>query len=525
MGYETQAIEAIQAMGEKSAKMKAICVAPIIGEDDGKIIQNDKTRNERIKHAVAKTELSQMKGGGMVGGAFANSVIEYVRIHGELPPEDLFASAYDGLMAAIAYSTGGKIDTSVGVFESADLSTTEGIIFQEKLVAMMLPTMLKGITNRFISHIPGDANESAIYKFKRIAKTAFGEYAAGDEITLGHQGPYGVLTQRKTAGTGNGSLTTFTHTPSPATPVKPHSIKVMHDFVPVAADDGNGNLTGVFYVGATKVTITGSVNYATGVIAPTFSVAPVSGVKIDVGFDLDIEKNPALIPQIAMDVEKRTVRPHESALGAGVTLQALWMTRREYKMDQSSRLAMQLRNLLASDRDRQRLAAMYYFAQGQASFAWDSSNSGFGVGEFYYSGLNKKLQEVSSSMLAATEVSGLKALVCDTATAAKLKAFPKDYFTPAPGYMHEPQPHFIGKLFGIFDVYENPSSVANLILCIGKGPGMCEAPFIAGDAIPPIALKHPMTTGLLDQQTLWSVAYDDLNPFNGASYLRRIVVS
>jgi hypothetical protein len=74
-----------------------------------------------------------------------------------------------------------------------------------------------------------------------------------------------------TVGTGNASTQTFTNTLVP-TPVRPTTVVVTAGTV-VATDDGNGNLTG------TGVT-SGTVNYTTGAISITYTVAPGSSVAV-----------------------------------------------------------------------------------------------------------------------------------------------------------------------------------------------------------------------------------------------------
>lgn len=44
-----------------------------------------------------------------------------------------------------------------------------------------------------------------------------------------------------------------------------------------------------------------AVNYATGNINPIFSTAPTNGIEIHVGFDVDIEKDPTLIPLVSTE--------------------------------------------------------------------------------------------------------------------------------------------------------------------------------------------------------------------------------
>lgn len=54
------------------------------------------------------------------------------------------------------------------------------------------------------------------------------------------------------------------------------------------------------------VNVTGTVDYATGKVDVTFSKAPAIGVEVHIGYDVDIEKDPTLIPRIDHEMDSRT---------------------------------------------------------------------------------------------------------------------------------------------------------------------------------------------------------------------------
>jgi hypothetical protein len=79
----------------------------------------------------------------------------------------------------------------------------------------------------------------------------------------------------ESVGTGNGSAVTFGHTAAHLA-VVPGTVTVTAGAV-VATDDGNGNLTG------TGIS-SGTINYATGVLSITYSVAPANLLAITMGY-------------------------------------------------------------------------------------------------------------------------------------------------------------------------------------------------------------------------------------------------
>ena len=78
----------------------------------------------------------------------------------------------------------------------------------------------------------------------------------------------------------------------------------------------------------------------------------------------------------------------------------------------------------------------------------------------------------------------------------------------------------------MWDVYEDPQRATDYsCLCYAKGKGLGEAGYIAGDAIPAMAFKHAMQSDLKYENTLWELAYRDLNPFNGRDFFMELAIT
>jgi hypothetical protein len=400
-------------------------------------------------------------------------------------------------------------------------------MMRDRMVALILPLMLQSITSQIVSFIPGTFNQSEIFKTWRVAGSTFGDLTAGDKLDYTYEGQYSSMDQRYLTGTGDGTLTgsaaTFdlnsTAKFGKVYPMKKKSIKIMHDKSIVARDDGTGNLSGSFLVGATHVSVTGTVNYTTGVVHPVFSVAPANGITVHVGFDVDIEKDPTLIPSVNHEMDSRTLYPHEAAITSTTTLQALWGLRREYNMNADSMAMLAMRNLLAADKDRKHLRDLYFYAKGNHTWtmSFDSQTSGISMQD-HYETLLPKLLQIDTSIQLATGTTGLVGIVADSKSAAILRSMKS--FAPAPGYQPIPQPHYAGRLFGMWDVYVNPQASTDYsCLCYGKGRDIGQAAYLAGDAIPAMQFKHAMQSDLQYNNTLWELAYRDLQPFDGREYL------
>jgi hypothetical protein len=97
----------------------------------------------------------------------------------------------------------------------------------------------------------------------------FGNVVAtvGQFIMLGNIG----VPESISLGTGNGVTTTFNGTLT-ALPVRQKAVQVLSNSTVVATDNGSGTLSGAG--------VSGTINYATGVISVTYSAAPGGGVAI-----------------------------------------------------------------------------------------------------------------------------------------------------------------------------------------------------------------------------------------------------
>lgn len=509
----------------RAESMRNVLLYPVLG-DGGKFIQDGKQRANAIDAAVNGSIFAAAgKEAGYIAGTHANALRMYCLTHGRMPGDDLLAAAH----LATENLLGMQAGKSVGnlILESATLETTEGVQFRNRMVALILPVMLQSISANMVGYIPGTFNRSEIFRVYRTAGSTFGDYTSGDRIDQNFNGQYGTMDQRYEVGTGDGAkdgnASEFKLDSNvkfgKVYPFKKESVKVLHDRNIVATDNGAGNLAGSFKVGETTVNVTGTVNYATGVVDPVFSVAPAVGIKIHTGFDVDIEKDPTLIPTVNHELDYKVLMPHESAIAAQTTLQAIWNLRREMNINADSMAMLTMRNLLAADKDRKALRDMQFYAKGEYSWQYTLPNSGISPSD-YYDTLLPVLLNINSDMLKNTGYVGLTGIVADSASATKLMGGTRQgQFVPAPNYQFIPQPHYAGRLFGMFDLYIDPQAPDYTNLCFGKGTQISHAGYVAADAVPAMAFKHGVQNDLRYKNTLWELAYRDLQPFDGREYL------
>ena len=517
---------------ENANHMKESLLKPVIDESSGGFISDARTRFERLE-AVTENSIFEMAGkqGAMIQSTASNAIRAYCNQRGVNPSDEMLASAYQSIFNVLSLTSGNNAKKQIGglIFESG-MSNTEGILMRDRLVALILPVMLQSITSSIVTHIPGQFNQSEIFNIKRIAGSTFGDFTAGDSLDFDYAGQYSNMDIRKLAGTGDGSATGSSNefdwdsntkiyggSGTSVWPMKKKSVRVLHDRNVVAQDNGAGALFGSFVVGGSTVNVTGTVNYDDGTIHPVFSVAPALGIEIHVLFDVNIEKDPSLIPLVDHEMDSRVLYPHESAIAADVHLQALWGIKREYNLNAENMAMTAMRNLLAADKDRKRLSDMYFFAKDERS--WVRTIPDGIYFQEYYETMRMTLSEISAVLMARTGRSGLVGIVADKDSSVIFRNS-RD-FTPAPGYQQKPQPHYCGKLFDVYDLYEDPQGTSYESLCFAKGINHGESGYVAGDAIPAISFNHTIQRDLIYKNTLWELAYRDLNPFDGRDWFMK----
>ncbi len=518
----------------RAEHMRECLIDPMIDmAGSGNLIKDKAVRDANL-NAKTSGSIFEMAGktAGTVQGTAANAVLRYMARRHKQPTDEQLASAHAAICNAFDVMAGKAPAPGGMVFESADMATTDGVLMRDRLIGLILPVMLNSVCGNIVSFIPGSYNQSEVFKINRVAGSTFGDITLGQQLNFDYQGQYSSMDQRHLAGTGDGTNTgsadEFKFDSNvkfgAVHPMKKKSIKIFHDHNQVAKDDGLGNLSGSFVVGGSTVTVTGTVVYATGVVDPTFSIAPANGIAVHIGFDVDIEKAPTLIPLVNTEMDSRVLYPHEAAISGDTTLQALWAVRREFDLNSEQLVTTSMRNLLAADKDRKVLRDLVFFAKGEET--WDKAAvDNLGDIHYYWKGLLEALLRVDSTLLLRTGTSGLVGVVADSMSSTIFRSMPAPYFTPASGYKSVPQPHYVGTLFDTWELYCDPNATDYTCLCYAKGRGIGESGYVMGDAIPAMSFRHAIQRDLTYKNTLWELAYRDLQPFNGREYFMTLNIN
>lgn len=510
----------------RAAQMKRILVDPF-RDGDGFIIPKNpaeaKQRDKILESAISDSAYSLSEHGGMIAAVHSRALQGYERLHGHLPPDDLLASCHKAIENALLLGSG-KAAVG-GIFESADMSTTEGVLMRDRLISLVLPVHLQSITANMVTFIPGEFNQSEFFRVDRVAGSTFGSLKKGDRIEYNYDGLYSVMDQRTVLGTGDGSTTDFTFDSKSLNgvsyPFKPKRTRIWVNRKMVAEDDGSGNIIGTYMQDGNPVVVSGAVDYADGKVTAKFTVAPTAGVELHIGFDVNIESNPELIPRVDHQMRSRVLYPHESAIAGNATIQAIWALRRELGQDIDNLTMQGLRNLLAADKDRKNLHDMLFHTRNQVE--WNPVGDPALTLKEHYESLNAALLEVDTLLINGNGVAGLAGIVGGTDVVNTFRYLPAPYFVAAPGYRSVAQPHYVGTVFGQWGLYCNPQMDARTALCFGRGPDHGQTAFVVGDAVPALTFRHPVLGDLVQKATMWDLAYRDMQPFDGSDYLCKLV--
>lgn len=514
--------QSLEEVSRRAVEMKKTLVEPF-RKDDGTFITEAKECSQILEGVVSNSMYSLSKNGSMIAATNARSLQGYEKTHGHLPSDDLLASVSKAIENGLAVSSGKVLKG--GIFESEGMSTTDGILLRDRLISLVLPVHLQMITSQMCTFIPGEFNQSEFFRIKRVAGSNFGTLNKGDIIDFDYDGLYSVMDQKHEIGTGNGTVTAFQYTSKVGDVVYPFKSKRTRVWVNhklVAQDNGQGALAGT-YENADKasVVVSGSVNNPLGTATVNFSVAPKTGDVIHIGYDVDIEHDPSLIPRVDHQMDSRVLYPHEAAINGNATIQALHYLRRELGQDIENLTLQAMRNLLAADKDRKHLRDMLFHATSVVE--WSRVLNEHLTMRENYETLNAALLEVDSVLMNGNGVSGLVGIVGGTQAVNVFRYLPAPYFEAAPGFRSIAQPHYVGRVFGQWDLYCNPQQDPWTCLCFAKGPDHGMTAYVAGDAVPAQTFRHPILGDLVSRGTLWELAYRDMQPFDGEKYLCKLL--
>jgi hypothetical protein len=154
-----------------------------------------------------------------------------------------------------------------------------------RIVRLGYPNSVRG--DLFLEWAMETARDSIYYLSPVYQASKRGATAGG----VMHESPafrYGSEIEVDTVGTGDGSTVAFDNTLLNA-PIRPYTVRLLVDDVPIATDDGAGNLSGALL----NSSGTNTINYTTGEYTVTFTAAPASGglISLEYHYDSEVSNN------------------------------------------------------------------------------------------------------------------------------------------------------------------------------------------------------------------------------------------
>lgn len=529
----------------RAAEVRQFAVSPQF--QSNQFIQDPSARSNAIVAAMDNIPMFESVDPAMkraIGTAWGSALAEHVNITGQMPRDEVLASSHKALQNLLGMGAGQIASATHSMMlesvSKGSLSTSEGVINRAVMAAMILPVQLASATSDACTFIPCEHDLTEIFELENTAGSTFGDYKAGEKLNVSSMGQYSQMRQFHLfpkAQQPDGTKTTFkfsTKDDCPAgvlMPMRPKRTTLYVNRKRIGVANVDGKLYGQYVHNSTAYTLAGTVNHAAGELTVTSSSALPDGLELSLDFDCDIEKAPSLIPTITHTLRSWEMFPSESIIATEHTIQALMALQREFGMDLGALGMNAARSLMADEKDKTRLKRMLQATTRLTTF--DIATPTSQTFNDYMQLLKTKINGMSQDMMGRTLTTGITGMFVGGDFANIIKGLKGDLFTPAPNYRHQPRIHYIGTLFGMYKVFEVPNETCTNLdpkynfhpmeaLCYGRGEGVGQAGFVAGDAIPAIPFNHPTNPGLVNRSTLWELGINEIHPRNGEDYFARL---
>jgi hypothetical protein len=441
----------------------------------------------------------------------------------------ILSSAYQQLEAIVnGKLEGGESNMILSAMNSETLSTSKGLEIRANTAALVLPVMLANPLNDVVVYLPNPAKLMAeIFNIINVTGSKFGDFDKGVKLTPFSSGQYSSARQRYAFQTvPNGTLTTFAfavaNTPQGvAMPIRKKSVGVFVNKQKVLTDySGQSVSAGTIKIAATTYTLTlASADYATGVLSLTSAPALPTGVTIHAEYEVDMEKNPDLIPLVDQQFESFTLIPFFRYLGSNTTVQSTLMALSEHGINTRSSMLASAKHIMANEKALQQLAQMYFSSMVTESFNVPAPVNG--EWREAWELFQAILLKLDTNLLAKTERAGLTHMYCAPNVVNFLRML-GPMLEVAPGYVREARIHYVGTFNGGIKIYEVPFPAvipAGKALCIAKSTDLGRAAYVTGDVVAPTVITQDSGRGFLKQDSIMSLGYDEVHPNGGSDFL------
>jgi len=333
------------------------------------------------------------------------------------------------------------------------------------------------IVNDIVSVQPMTGPQGLIFylKFKygsnKGAITSGSEYL-GNNVSNFDETYSSSTIKNESYGTGDGATTVFGHTAS-YLPVLAGTVTVTAGAV-VGTDDGAGNITGAGIAA-------GTINYTTGVMSVTYSVAPANLLAITTTYRYNNEAN-AQVPEIDMDISKLAVTANTRKLRSKWSPEAAQDLKNLHGLDAEVELVTILSQEIALETNHEVIMDLYNNSNSSATWV---STPGAGISyREYKDTFIDTLVSLSNTIYSKTLRGEANFVVCSTEVSTVIETLPG--FVPAASNPVRGI-GFIGTLNSRWNIFKDPFMPANKSVVGYKGESFLDTGYVYSPYVPLMA--------------------------------------
>ena len=335
------------------------------------------------------------------------------------------------------------------------------------------------IAHEIVSVQPMNAKHGAIFYLQYLYGNNKGSVQAGTAMNnpfTGVEGQFNFsndVIDGESVGTGDGATVEFS-TSLGYTPVRKKSVIVKAGSIE-ASDDGNGNIVGIG--------VSGTVDYATGAIALTFSAAPALDAAVVAVYRYDMDMTTVGFSQVDLDLASISLEAFPRKLRARWLLDAGFELQKMKGIDAESELVTAMSNEIKFEIDGELLKELYAKA-AWTGFSWDcqSPSSTLSYQE-YKRTIIDLFTEMSNQIFTGTKRVGANFIVAGVNVCNIIETL-EEFKADNLGTKQINGPHKIGVLSNKWTVYKNPFYNENNFVLGYKGSSWLDAGYVYAPYMP-----------------------------------------
>ena len=271
------------------------------------------------------------------------------------------------------------------------------------------------IANELVDIQPIDGEIGSIFTMAPRFSNTFGGVSAGDEIFKERPTSSNYASEEfvATVGTGDGTTTAFSVTPSGALlPVRTGSV-VIEQYASVdnlvldrAVDDGNGHIVGV------SIAPSSTINYTTAATVVNYSVAPASGVIVRLTYFYSAEASSQNIRSVEFDIREQAVKARMNPITFKYSVSAGLAAKAHLAIDVQDTLAQLAAQYIKIERDEKLVKLIASNATPYVSLNFDATPASGYQRNAFYGEIELKLDEAESLVQQTQGRGGVDFVLC-----------------------------------------------------------------------------------------------------------------